>query len=62
MNYDSKVFKCIQQLSHHRANEVWLKRLGSLWWNQPTQVQVLDLTWAFIFIWIYSKIFLALIF
>lgn len=30
--------------------------LGSLWWNQPTRVQVLDLTqcshlWLFIFHW-----------
>lgn len=28
---------------------------GSLWWNQPTQVQILDLARVLTFSWIYSK-------
>jgi hypothetical protein len=31
-------------------------RLGSLWWNQPIHVQVLDLVWAFVFTWIYFRL------
>jgi hypothetical protein len=40
----------------YRSKRSLARWLGSLWWNHPSQVQVLDMVWAFAFIWIYSRI------
>lgn len=31
------------------VKRVLLSWLGSMWWNLPTQVRVLDLAWVFVF-------------